>query len=231
MIPVAPRTAAAVVARLEALADPSRLPVLRQRLGPDEPALGVAVRDLFDLSREATGMPLAEVDRLLDEPGYEARMCAVCVLDLKAREDLGEPTLSELLLRRHDRLTTWDMVDRAAPRVVGAPLLGRSLELLHELAAAPEPLRRRTAVTAPLYFVRSGSDADLARGLEVAGVLAADPEPLVHQAVGVLLKHAGERAPLVLNGFLTQHAATMARPAVHLALEKVDPSVRRRWLD
>ncbi len=42
------------------------------------------------------------------------------------------------------------MVDRAAPRVVGGYLASRDLAPLHELAASAAPLRRRTAITAPL---------------------------------------------------------------------------------
>jgi 3-methyladenine DNA glycosylase AlkD len=223
--------AAAVVEALRARADEAELAKVRRRLAPDEPAIGMRMRDLFDVARDAAPtLALDEVERLLDEPAYEPRLAAVCVPDFQVRDRLGDPERQELFLRRHDRVTTWDMVDRAAPRVLGAPLLGGPYDVLHELAASPDPLRRRSAVTAPLYFVRGGSDADLTAGLAVASQLAADPEPVVHQAVGILLKHAGERAPLVLNAFLTAHAADMPRPVVRLALEKADPSVRRRWL-
>nr|WP_269449764.1 DNA alkylation repair protein [Auraticoccus cholistanensis] len=215
---------------MESLADPEELPRVRRRLAPDEPAIGMRMRDLFTVAAEARSMPLEEVERLLDEPAYEPRMAACCVLDFKAREALGDRALSELYLRRHDRITTWDMVDRAAPRVVGAPLVGGDVGLLHELARSPQPLRRRTAATAPLYFVRSGSESDLAGGFAVVAALAADPEPVVHQAVGIFLKHAGERVPLLLSSFLDRHAATMPRAAVRLAVEKVDPSVRRRYV-
>lgn len=46
----------------------------------------------------------------------------------------------ETYLARHDRITTWDMVDRAAPWVVGRFLTGRPKEPLHELAHAAEPI-------------------------------------------------------------------------------------------
>jgi 3-methyladenine DNA glycosylase AlkD len=85
------------------------------------------------------------------------------------------------------------MVDRAAPRVVGGHLAGRSKAPLFELAAAAEPLRRRTAITAPLYFVKAGSDEDVAAGFDVAARLADDPEPVVRRAVAIFLKHAGRR--------------------------------------
>ena len=70
------------------------------------------------------------------------------------------------------RRGTWSTA--SAPRVVGGHLSGRSVAPLLELAVAPEPLRRRTAVTAPLYFVRAGTNADVDGGFEVAGLLAGD---------------------------------------------------------
>ncbi|MCU1377823.1 MAG: alkylation repair protein [Acidimicrobiales bacterium] len=222
-----------VVAALARFQSDAELAKVRKRLAPDEEAIGLRMRDLFDTAKTHTGLTLDEVDRLLDHPAYEPRMTAMCILDFKARrrlddEERGE--LFELFLRRHDRITTWDMVDRAAPRVVGGHLAGRSLAPLHALAAAPEPLRRRTAITAPLYFVRAGSDADVTEGFAIADLLASDPEPVVHNAVGIFLKHAGTRDPDALHRFLADRAAAMPRPALRFAIEKLDPVDRSRYL-
>lgn len=173
-------------------------------------------------------MALDEVSRLLDHPAYESRMAAFCILDFKARKRLDDQRrrdLYDLYLARHDRITAWDMVDRAAPRVVGGYLAGRSLAPLRDLAGSDAPLERRTAITAPLYFVKAGSDDDIVGGFAIAAALAADPEPVVHNAVGIFLKHAGTRNPAMLEGFLAEHARLMPRPAVRLATEKL-PSVR-----
>lgn len=190
------------------------------------------MRDLFHTARAHTDLPLHEVDRLLEHPAYEPRLAAMCILDFKARrrlDDTERRELFQLYLDRHDRITTWDMVDRTAPRVVGGYLAGRPIEPLRELAGAPDPLRRRTAITAPLFFVRSGSDEDLAAGFAIAGLLAADPEPVVHNAVGIFLKHAGTRDEDALHRFLEAHAAAMARPGLRLATVKLDPADRARY--
>lgn len=226
-------TASEVVATLEAAGSADELPKVRKRLAPDEPAFGVRMRHLFDTAKAHTDLPLEEVDRLLDHPAYEPRMAALCILDFKARrrlDDTERHQLHQLYLDRHDRITTWDMVDRAAPRVVGGYLAGRSSQPLHELARASEPLWRRTATTAPLYFVRSGSDEDLAAGFGVAAQLATDPEPVVHNAVGIFLKHAGTRDPVALHGVLVSQAGSMPRSALRLAVEKLGPDDRARYL-
>lgn len=222
-----------LVARLEALRSAEELATVRKRLAPDEAAFGLRMRALFDVAKAHTDLPLDEVDRLLDHPAYEPRMAAMCILDFRARRRLDDDqrrALYELYLDRHDAITTWDMVDRAAPRVVGGYLAGRSAAPLHDLAAAPEPLRRRTAITAPLQFVRAGSDDDLAEGFAVATRLADDRDPTVYKAVGIFLKHASTRDSASLHRFLAQQAGAMARPAVRLAVAKLAPSERTQYL-
>ena len=226
-------SAQALVSTLEALGSQDEVAKVRKRLAPDEAAFGVRMRDLFDLAKANTDLRLTELDRLLDHPAYEPRMAAMCILDFRARRRLTDGARRELYnayLDRHDRITTWDMVDRAAPRVVGGYLAGRSPAPLHALAASPEPLERRTAITAPLHFVRAGNADDLSVGFVIAAGLAGDTDPVVHKPVGIFLKHAGARDPAALQGFLTEHAAAMPRPALRLAVEKLDPDERQRYL-
>ena len=123
---------------------------------------------------------------------------------------------------------TWSTA--AAPRVVGGWLAGP----LHRAArttspASPDPLRRRTAITAPLYFVAAGSDDDVTAGFALGGRLAGDPEPVVHNAVGIFLKHAGTRDPEALRRFLAAYATVMPRPALRLATEKLSDADRAAY--
>jgi 3-methyladenine DNA glycosylase AlkD len=222
-----------VVAELLELRSDAELLKVRNRLPSGEEAFGLRMRDLFETAKAHREMPLDEVDVLLNHPAYEPRLAAFCILDFKAQRRISDDARRELYdiyLRRHDSITSWDMVDRAAPRVVGGYLAGRSLAPLHDLAGATAPLRRRTAITAPLYFVKAGGTADLDGGFDIAARLAADPEPVVHNAVGIFLKHAGTRSPEALDRFLHTHAATMPRAALRLAIEKLIPAERNRYL-
>jgi 3-methyladenine DNA glycosylase AlkD len=230
-----PPSAAAVVAELRRLGggDDARPPAAQGDTAGEAEVFGVRMRTLFDAAKAHRDVPLDVVDELFDHPAYEPRLTACCILDFKARTRLDEEQRTELYdlyLRRHDRITTWGMVDRAAPRVVGGHLAGRDLAPLHDLAGAPEPLRRRTAITAPLYFVKAGNEADLAGGFAIAHLLAEDPEPVVHNAVGIFVKHAGRRDADAMRTFLDAHAATMPRHGFRLAVEKLDRSERSRYL-
>ena len=222
------------VAALHAARSPAALPAIQQRIGPGEEAFGIRMRDLFAAAKAAMGMPLDEVATLFASPVYEVRLGAVCILDFRAKsrrtDQAQRKLLYELYLDHHDRITTWDMVDRAAPSVVGGYLMGRSTDPLHTLARAAAPLRRRSAITAPLWFVRYGGPADVGEVFPIAAVLAGDPDPVVHNAVGIALKHAGARDPGAVVDFLDEHSATMARAAVRLAVDKLDPGDRARFV-
>jgi 3-methyladenine DNA glycosylase AlkD len=91
-------------------------------------------------------------------------------------------------------------------------------------------MRRRTAITAPLYFTRYGTDADLAASFTIAAALASDPEPHVHNAVGILLKHASRRLPTTFRTFLDSYAPSMPRPALRLAVAALAPADRQLHL-
>ncbi|HST82171.1 MAG TPA: DNA alkylation repair protein [Kineosporiaceae bacterium] len=185
---------------------------------------GMRMRVLFDTAKAATGIAPAELDALFAEPSYQARMAAFCILDFQARKRLGDLGLRDIYLRHHDRIDDWGMVDRAAPRVIGATLTGGPYDLLHELAASSDPYRRRTAMTAPLWFVKYSDLTDVEAGLAIAEVLHADPDPLVHKPVGIYLAYAGDRLPERLTEFLDLHGKAMARAAYRIAIRKRKPA-------
>lgn len=111
--------------QLKELRSDSERAKIARRLPPAsglEP-IGVRMKDVFDTAKAWTDLPLTEVPDLLASRWYEVRVVAVAILDFKARRrglsDADRRALCETYLRHHDRITVWDLVDRAAPRVVG----------------------------------------------------------------------------------------------------------------
>lgn len=223
-----PASAADLIAELRAAARPDEHP--QQHYRGDGGVLGVRMGELFDIAKRYAALPVAEIDRLLDEDPYELRMAAFCVMDFAVR---GRPAGDdvrreryELYLRRHDRIDAWDMVDRAAPRVVGEYLLTRPRDPLFELAASSDPLRRRTAMTAPLAFVRARDADALADLYRLAALLLDDPDPVVAKPVGIALRHVGAVDPDGLVAFLEANGDRMPRPMLRAAVEKLPPGTR-----
>lgn len=216
-------TADSLVADLRAVADPVTHP--NRHYTGDGGVLGVRMGTLFDVARRYTAMPLEEVDRLLDEPRYEPRLAAFCVLDFYVRRPRatdGEREARYLLyLDRHDRIDAWDMVDRAAPRVVGGYLRERSREPLLELARSADPLRRRTAMTAPLAYTRPPHPDGIADLLRLAELLADDADPLVRRPVAIALKHAGGADPQAVRAFLARTGDRLPAALRRAAREKL----------
>ncbi|WP_114856228.1 DNA alkylation repair protein [Brachybacterium sp. YJGR34] len=216
-------TARSLRDELRAAADPAAFPNRHYRGGAD--VLGVRMGTLFEIAKRHRDMSLGEVGRLLDEPAYEVRLSGFCVLDWQVRPPrLSEEAREErfrLYLDRHDAIDSWDMVDRAAPRVVGGFLRDRSRDPLFELAASPDPLRRRTAMTAPLAYTRPAHPAGIADLLRLAALLAQDPDPLVSKPVGTALKHAGGVAPEEVRTFLARQGESLPAPVRRQARAKL----------
>jgi len=210
---VSDRTGAeAVRAALQAAASDSERAKIAGRMTDDSTrVIGVRMGTVFDIAKTNSGMPLAEVDRLLDSDAYEERMVAVSVLDFKARaKDADRAALYELWMRRLDRIDTWDYIDRSAPRVVGWYLLDKPRDVLFELARSEDRWHRRAAITAAFWIIRAG---DLDDPIALCEILAADPEHLVQTNVGVALREIGRIDRGRLEEFLERRGADLSSQA------------------
>ena len=191
----------------------------------------VPMRDIFALAKEFSGMDPTEIEALLEADDHELRVGAVSIMDFQARgrrtSEARRRDLYELYLRRHDRIDTWDLVDRAAPYVVGGYLSDKPRDPLYVLARSADWWERRSAIVATYFFIRQD---DLDDTFAIADVLADDPEELVQKAVGGWVREAGKRDPGRLIEFLDRHASTMPRTALRYAIEHLDPETRRHYM-
>ncbi|WP_168209189.1 DNA alkylation repair protein [Agromyces intestinalis] len=218
-----PPTAASVRRQLEAsvsLAERER--TMKRMADASIPVLGVRMGTVFEIAKANVGMPLDEVDRMLDDDTYEVRVAAVSVLDFRARQrrttDADRRAMFELWMRRLDRIDTWDLIDRAAPRVIGWYLLDKPRDPLFALARDDEWWHRRTAITAAFWIIRA---RDLDDPLALCELLADDPVHFVQTNVGVALREIGRVDPGRLEDFLARrgddlsaHARRTARSAL-----------------
>jgi hypothetical protein len=186
---------------------------------------------IFKLAKECMDMEPDEIEKLLASPRHAVRVGAVSVMDWQARSRKTPPArrreLFELYLRRHDRIDTWDLVDRSAIYVVGDYLVDKTRDVLYELAGSTSTMERRTAILATYAFMRRGEVDDT---FALAELLVDDPEDAVHKAVGWMLREAGKRDPDRLNAFLEPRAASMPRVMLRYAIEKFDKPERERYL-
>jgi 3-methyladenine DNA glycosylase AlkD len=192
--------------------------------------VGVRMRDVFALAKQFVDMPVNEIERLLESPVHEVRVGALSIMDKAARRKRTpadrRQALYDLYIRRLDRINNWDLVDLAAPYVVGGYLYDRPRDILYELARSEDVWERRTAMLATLYFARQGDVDDIYR---IATVLLHDDHDLIHKAVGGMLREAGKHDQPRLLAYLDQNAASMPRTMLRYAIEHLDDDQRKHY--
>jgi hypothetical protein len=191
----------------------------------------IRMGQIFELAKDFVDASPDDIEVLLAKPDHPPRVAAVSIMDFQARRN-GTPEsrrreLYELYLRRHDRINTWDLVDRAAPHVVGGYLWDKSREPLYQLAVSPHWYERRTSIVSTWFFIRRD---DLDDTFGIAEALANDPHDLVQKAVGGWMREAGKRDEQRLRSYLDRHAATMPRTTLRYAIEQLPSDIRDHYL-
>ncbi|MCC5940107.1 MAG: DNA alkylation repair protein [Balneolaceae bacterium] len=187
--------------------------------------IGVRMKHTFDLAKKYIDIPIKEIETMLDNPFYEARMGAVSIMDFQVRQKRVSEEYRgarfELYLNRHDRINNWDFVDRAAPRVIGSYLYDYKMprDLLYNLTASHNPWERRTAIVSTAWFIKKGELDDI---FKVAEMLLDDEHEYVQKAIGTWLRHAGKQDKKRLLVFLEKHASSMERRTLTTTMEKLD---------
>ena len=197
----------------------------------DDAILGVRIGQVFALAKEFIDMLLHEVETMLESPFHEMRVGAVSIMDFQARSkktaEVRRKELFDLYLRRHDRINTWDLVDRSAIHVVGGYLFEKPRKVLYKLAKSKKMPERRTAIVSTLYFIGKG---DVEDAFKLAEIMLHDKEDLIHKANGWALRFAGDKDREQLLRFLDKHAATMPRVTLRYALEHFDKKLRDHYM-
>ena len=197
----------------------------------DDAILGVRMGQVFALAKEFMDMPLDEVETMLESPFHEMRVGAISIMDFQARgkktTEARRKELFDLYIRRHDRINTWDLVDRSALWVVGSYLMDKPRKILYTLAKSKMMAERRTAIVSTLYFIGKG---DVEGTFKLAEIMLYDKEDLIHKANGWALRFAGDKDRKRLTQFLDKHAATMPRVTLRYALEHFDKKQRDHYL-
>lgn len=200
--------------------------------GEDDVILGVRMGQVFALAKEFMDMPLDEVEKMLESPIHEMRVAAVSIMDFQARSkkttEARKKELFDLYIQRHDRINTWDLVDRAAPYVVGSYLFDKPRKALYKLVRSRKMPERRTAIVSTLYFIGKG---DVEDAFKIAEVLLHDKEDLIHKANGWALRFAGDKDRQKLIRFLDKHAASMPRVTLRYATEHFEKKQRDHYLN
>ncbi len=199
--------------------------------GAGDKFMGVKMGTLFALAKEFSGMPITEIEKLLESPIHEIRAGAISIMDKESRgkkiTEERKKEFYELYMRRHDRVNNWDLVDLGCLYMTGSYLYDKPHAVLYKLARSKNIWERRTAILTTCYFLRKGDTTDT---FKIAEILVNDKEDLIHKATGWMLRFAGDKDKKKLIGFLDKYAATMPRTLLRYSIEKLDKKQKEHYM-
>lgn len=198
----------------------------------DDELLGVRVPVLRRLARAYRDLALEDVEVLLRSRVHEERLAGLLVLAERMRTARGaeRAELVDFYLAHTGGVDNWDLVDASAHVVLGPWLVdgpADALEILDRLAASAWLWDRRIAVVATLALIREGRFDPT---LRLVRALCRDPEPLIHKALGWMLREIGRRDAPLLVAFLERHQTELPRVTVRCATELLPAGERARFV-
>ena len=199
--------------------------------GHGDQFLGVKMGDLFKLAISFAGLPIIEIEKLLDNPIHEVRAGAISIMDKESRSKKITPerlkSFFELYIRKHDRVNNWDLVDLGCLYMTGSYLFDKPRKILYKLVRSKNMWERRTGILSTCYFIRQG---DLDNTYKLAELLLKDKEDLVHKATGWMLRFAGDKDKKRLLIFLDKYAAVMPRIMLRNSIEKMSKKEKMHYM-
>ncbi len=197
--------------------------------GEGDAFLGITVPVCRKIAMRYVHLPLPELAKVLASPIHEHRFAAFEIL--VAQYDRGDEQrrqeIFDFYLQNTHRANNWDLVDTSCRYIVGRHLVTRPRGLLDELASSSMLWERRIAIVSTFAFLAVGETKDTFR---IARKLLGDKEPLIHKAVGWLLREAGKVSRPELERFLEKYSAKMPRTTLRYAIERFSVEERKMWL-
>ena len=170
-----------------------------------------------------------DLQKMLENPYHEIRVCAVLILVLKFKYCRGEKEKKEVFdfyMKNIRYVNNWDLVDISAPHIVG-PVAFDDDGVLFELAKSGRLWEERISVVATLYFIKQGRfDVTLSLG----EYFLTHRHDLMHKAVGWMLREVGKKDEKVLCDFLDKHINQMPRTMLRYAIERFPEEKRKSYL-
>ena len=199
--------------------------------GAGDEFMGIKMGHLFATAIKFRGMPIGEIEKLLESKIHEVRAGAVSIMDKESRYPKTTPErrkeFYELYMRRHDRINNWDLCDLGCLHMIGCHLFDKDRKVLYKLAKSKVIWERRTAILGTCYFIRQGQMDDT---FKIGELLLKDKEDLIHKATGWMLRFAGSKDQKRLLSLLDKHAATMPRTLLRSSIEGLSKKQKEYYM-
>lgn len=229
-------TATFILDELLSVANPEKAALLQRffKTGPGQYAegdvfLGLVVPLTRSIAKANKTTPLEELQKLIESPYHEARLCALLIVTERFKKAPLEEQqkLYDFYLANTSRINNWDLVDLTCPHVVGAYLLEKDRSPLYALARSNQLWEQRIAIVSTVAFIRRREYDDT---LALAEYFLNHPHDLIHKAVGWMLREVGKKDRDTLTAFLERQAVRLPRTTLRYAIEHYPEDQRRYFL-
>ena len=194
---------------------------------------GIVVPDQRKVAKQHTSTTNKEtIVELLHSPFHEERLTGVIILCNKfneARKNSKEKEWYDLYLKMAERINNWDLVDISAHIVVGQYLEDKDRSILYKLATDKSLWKNRIAVVATWHFIRR--QKDLTDILQLSEIMLTHQHDLMHKATGWMLREGWKKDAKQIEKFLDRFATQMPRTMLRYAIEKMDETKRKGYLN
>jgi 3-methyladenine DNA glycosylase AlkD len=194
---------------------------------------GVVVPDQRKVANKFSSTTSKEVIiELLHSPFHEERLTGVFILCNKFNEakKIGkEKEWYDLYLKMAERINNWDLVDASAHIIVGQYLEDKDRSILYKLAKENSLWKNRIAVVATWHFIRKNSD--LKDILQLSEIMLTHKHDLMHKATGWMLREGWKKDAKQIEKFLDKYATQMPRTMLRYAIEKMEETKRKGYLN
>ncbi len=191
--------------------------------------LGIVVPVVRDIVKANKGIPLPEIQILLDSEYHEARLAAFLFLvqQFKKAKEEERKIIFDFYLANARRANNWDLVDVTCRDVIGTYLLDKDRDVLYELAGSENLWEQRIAIVSTWMFIKHRDYTDT---LALSEKLLNHKHDLMHKAVGWMLREVGKKDRETLVEFLEEHHKVMPRTALRYAIEHFSPEERAYFM-
>ena len=193
--------------------------------------LGVVVPVVRNIVKANKGIPLEEVQTLLNSPYHEVRLAAWLFLVQQfnqSKQDEERKTIFDFYLANATKANNWDLVDLSCRDVIGGYLLNKEdRSVLYRLAESDNLWEQRIAIVSTWTLIKHQDYADT---LQLSEKLLGHHHDLIHKAIGWMLREVGKKNKEVLVGFLEEHHKKMPRTALRYSIEHFSPEERAHFM-
>lgn len=175
-----------------------------------------------------------DVSKLFLSEFHEVRLTGFLILCYKyeyytkKQNSKQQKLIVDFYLSNLEYANNWDLVDLVAYKILWNYLLDKDRAILYHLAKDKNMWRQRVAIISTMAFVKKWDFSDT---LKISEILLSHPHDLIHKAVWWLLREIWKQDEKILRDFLDTHINEMSRTTLRYAIERLDISSRKKYLN